>query len=177
MSTDSKKTNKKKSTKKPTVKKIDKQREKFTILTQEYAALEDRQLRLKAEFENYRKRKERETVSLIEYLGEDIIKDLLPILDDFDRMILSTTKTKKGNADSLLEGTKLIQSKLNKLLKSNNIVAFGKPGDILDPELHDALMVKQKKGKKDNEILDVFEKGYRYKDRVIRHAKVVVNGS
>ncbi len=177
MSIDSKKTAKKKSSMKTAAKKPDRQKEKFTVLTQEYAALEDRHLRLKAEFENYRKRKERETAALIEYLGEDIIKDLLPILDDFDRMIHSTKKTKKSSSDSLLVGTKLIQSKLNKLLKSNNITAFGKQGDILDPELHDALMVKKMKGKKENEILEVFEKGYRYKDRVIRHAKVVVNES
>ena len=176
MSTDTKKT-KKKTTKKPPVKKVDKQKEKFKVLTQEYANLEDRHLRLKAEFENYRKRKEKETVSLFEYKGEDIIKQLLPILDDFDRLLKSTKKSKKDNSDSLMEGIKLIQSKLDKLLQKNNVTPFGEPGDILDPELHDALMVKKKKGKKENEILEVFERGYRYKDRVIRHAKVIVNES
>tara|TARA_Y100001949_G_scaffold23493_1_gene16895 strand:- start:1349 stop:1534 length:186 start_codon:yes stop_codon:yes gene_type:complete len=56
-----------------------------------------------------------------------------------------------------------------------DIASFGEVGDLLDSELHDALMVRQEEEKNDNEIIEVFEKGYKYRDRVIRHAKVVVN--
>ena len=65
--------------------------------------------------------------------------------------------------------------KINKQFKELGVVQFTKIGDIVDPELHDALMMRTEEGKEENTVLEVFEKGYRYKDRVIRHAKVVVN--
>ncbi len=67
--------------------------------------------------------------------------------------------------------------KIDKIFTEREISPFCKEGDLLDSDLHDALMVKQEKDRKDNEILEVFEKGYKYRDRVIRHAKVVVNKS
>ena len=69
----------------------------------------------------------------------------------------------------------LIQSKVEKIFSELNVTSFGEAGDSLDSELHDALMVRQEEDKNDNEIIEVFEKGYLYRDRVIRHAKVVVN--
>ena len=71
----------------------------------------------------------------------------------------------------------LIMNKIEKEFKRLNVKAFAKPGDLLDPELHDALMIRDEAGKNENEILEVFENGYLYKDRVIKHAKVVVNQS
>ena len=71
----------------------------------------------------------------------------------------------------------LIQSKVEKIFSELDVSPFGKAGDLLDSELHDALMVRQEEDKNDNEIIEVFEKGYSYRDRVIRHAKVVVNKS
>ena len=79
------------------------------------------------------------------------------------------------NKEKLHEGIKLILNKINKQFDEIDIKAFTNPGEILDTELHDALMTRSEDGKAENEILEVFEKGYRYKDRVIRHAKVVVN--
>ena len=78
---------------------------------------------------------------------------------------------------SLQEGVSMIQTKIDKIFLEREISSFCEEGDILDSDLHDALMVKNEKNKKDNEILEVFEKGYKYRDRVIRHAKVVVNKS
>jgi molecular chaperone GrpE len=86
----------------------------------------------------------------------------------------------KNNDDldqSLKEGMSLIQSKVEKIFSELDVVPFGEAGDLLDSELHDALMVRQEEDKNDNEIIEVFEKGYSYRDRVIRHAKVVVNKS
>ena len=79
------------------------------------------------------------------------------------------------NKEKLHEGIKLILNKINKQFDEIDIKAFTNSGEILDTELHDALMTRSEDGKAEYEILEVFEKGYRYKDRVIRHAKVVVN--
>ena len=73
------------------------------------------------------------------------------------------------------EGIDLIINKINKQFEELGVVQFTEVGDVVDPELHDALMMRNEDGKEENTILEVFEKGYRYKDRVIRHAKVVVN--
>jgi molecular chaperone GrpE len=157
------------------VKKNDIQKNKFEELIADIAALEDRHLRLKAEFDNYRKRKEREIISLLKYNGEEIIVGILPILDDLNRMVDVSKSHKNADRKSIIKGIELIQSKLVKFISKLDVTEFGEPGDILDIDLHNALMVKENKKKKANEILEVFEKGYRYKDRVIRHAKVIVN--
>jgi molecular chaperone GrpE len=160
---------------KSAVKKNDIQKNKFEELIADIAALEDRHLRLKAEFDNYRKRKEREIISLLKYNGEEIIVGILPILDDLNRMVDVSKSHKNADRKSIIKGVELIQSKLVKFISKLDVTEFGEPGDILDIDLHNALMVKENKKKKANEILEVFEKGYRYKDRVIRHAKVIVN--
>ena len=69
----------------------------------------------------------------------------------------------------------MISNNINKRFNELEVETFGKPGDMVDHELHESLMMRSEKGKAENEIIEVFEKGYRYKDRVIRHAKVVVN--
>ena len=92
-------------------------------------------------------------------------------------VLKATDDTNNDSDKSLQEGVSMIQSKIDKIFTEREIVSFCEVGDILDSDLHDALMVKQEKNKKDNEILEVFEKGYKYRNRVIRHAKVVVNKS
>ena len=135
----------------------------------------DRYLRLKAEFDNYRRRKENDTISLLKYDGEAVIKSFLTIIDDLDRLEKASADKGKMNKEKLHEGIELILNKINKQFDEIDIKSFTNPGEVLDPELHDALMTRSEDGKAENEILEVFEKGYRYKDRVIRHAKVVVN--
>ena len=156
--------------------KVDKNKlliEKFTIENKE---LEDKLLRSKAEFENFRKRKEKEIIDMLKYEGKDVINSMISIVDDLDRLYLAIDTSNDSNK-SLQEGISMIQAKIDKIFSEREITSFCKEGDILDSDLHDALMVKQEKNKKDNEILEVFEKGYKYRDRVIRHAKVVVNKS
>jgi molecular chaperone GrpE len=92
-------------------------------------------------------------------------------------MIDASKSHKNTDSQSIIKGIELIQSKLVNFISKLDVTDFAEPGDILDIDLHDALMVKENKKKKANEILEVFEKGYRYKDRVIRHAKVIVNKS
>ena len=135
----------------------------------------DKYLRLKAEFDNYRRRKEKELIDFLKYDGELVIKQFLSVLDDLDRLAKASEKNGSNNNKKIKEGIDLILNKINKRFEELEVVSFTKPGDIVNPELHDALMMRTEDGKDENEILEVFEKGYRYKDRVIRHAKVVVN--
>jgi molecular chaperone GrpE len=145
-------------------------------LTLQLSQVEDKHLRLKAEFDNFRKRKEQEVINLTRYEGSDVIKNLLSIADDLDRMKDAVEHPEhKDSSDSIKKGIDLILQKIYKVFEERGIESFCEAGEILDSDLHDALMVKEEKGKQENEILEVFEKGYRYKDRIIRHAKVVVN--
>jgi molecular chaperone GrpE len=145
-------------------------------LTLQLSQIEDKHLRLKAEFDNFRKRKEQEVINLIRYEGSDVIKNMLSIADDLNRMKDAVEHPEhKDSSDSIKKGIDLILQKIYKVFEERGIESFCEAGEILDSDLHDALMVKEEKGKQENEILEVFEKGYRYKDRIIRHAKVVVN--
>ena len=163
----------KKQTKKPT--KTDaKNKSVINDLEKKIEGLRDKHMRLKAEFENFRKRKNKEISSLLQYDGENFIKDFLPVVDDIGRLINSKNESNK-NKNSFVEGISIIENKLQKLLENKSIESFGNIGDILDPNLHDAMLTQKVEKKKDNQILEVFEKGYRYHDKVIRHAKVVVN--
>ena len=137
--------------------------------------LQDKHIRLKAEFENFRKRKNKEISALLQYDGEGVIRDILPIIDDIERMVESALKTDTDNEKSFIEGINILKSKIYRFLEIKNIEPFGKEGEALDPELHDAMLTQKDDKKEDNTVLSVFEKGYRYHDKVIRHAKVVVN--
>ena len=163
---------KRKKTINPKLKKKDKTAE----IQEQFSVLEDKHLRLKAEFENFRRRKEKEIIRYLEYDGLRLVEKLLPIVDDFDRMLHATGKsTKNINNASIKEGAEMVFKKFIKFLDDTQVKPFGEPGDLLDADLHDAMMTKTDKKKKDGQILEVFEKGYRYKEKVIRHAKVIVN--
>jgi len=144
-------------------------------LANELKSFEDKHIRLKAEFDNFRRRKEKDFLKLLEYDGEDIILSLLSVIDDFERLLDAFGKQKKGDLDSISHGLQMINDKLIKILKEKRVESFGEPGELLDADLHDAMMVQEDPKKEDNEILTIYEKGYRYKDKVLRHAKVIVN--
>ena len=132
-------------------------------------SLEDKQLRLKAEFDNFRKRKESEISALFKYDGKNFIIDFLSILDNINRGIESY---KDENTKKALG---LIKQDFLKKMNDKEIKEFGKVGDIFNPELHEALTTASLEDKKDDEIVEVYELGFKYKDLIIRHAKVVVN--
>ncbi|SVA24798.1 uncharacterized protein METZ01_LOCUS77652 [marine metagenome] len=137
--------------------------------------LQDKQLRLKAEFENFRKRKQREISELFQYDGERVIKEILPLIDDLERMAKAAEDQNDKAEVSLLEGVQMVESKIKKFLGLHEIIPFGEEGESLDSELHDAMLTETNEEMDDNIILDVFEKGYRYRGKVIRHARVIVN--
>ena len=133
----------------------------------------DKNIRLLAEFDNYKRRTQEERNKLFKYAGEELAKEILPILDDLHRTLESDGK---GKARSILEGIELIVTKLDKTLEDQGIVPFDSVGQDFDPELHEALM-SEKSDKGDNVILKEFEKGYKYNDKILRHSKVVVSKS
>ena len=140
-------------------------------LNAELGKLNDKHLRLKAEFENFRRRKSDEISNILRFDGENIISEFLPILDDIERMISSTD----GDKDSLIEGMSLVQNKINKFFENLDIKPFGDINEKMNPEIHDAMLTQTVDNLDEDIIISVFEKGYTYRDKVIRHAKVIVN--
>ena len=133
--------------------------------------LKDKHLRLKAEFENFRRRKSDEISRLLQFEGEIVIKGFLPILDDLERMV----ESKNSSEESLLAGIELVKNKIRKFFEDLNVESFGQKGEMMDPVIHEAMLTQEDKDAENDAILEVFEKGYTYRDKVIRHAKVIVN--
>lgn len=147
--------------------------EKLSELEGQVAKERKEYLFLMAEFDNFRKRTLKEKSEIIKNAGENVLKGLLPIMDDFERGI----KASEGAEDSssIIEGMVLIYNKLKKYLSQNGVKEFDPSDDNFDTEKHEAISVvpvpdESKKGK----ILDTVEKGYMINDKVLRHAKVVV---
>lgn len=141
--------------------------------TEELEKKSDKNVRLLAEFDNYKRRTQDERSKLFKYAGEELAKAILPILDDLHRTMESDGK---GKARTILEGIELIVAKLDKTLEDQGIVPFDSVGQDFNAELHEALM-SEESDKGENVILREFEKGYKYNDKILRHAKVVVSKS
>lgn len=140
---------------------------------QEAAEAKDKHVRLMAEFDNFRKRTRRETESFREYSSEEMMTALLPVIDDFGRTMAAMDNT--DNLASLKEGVSLVNGKLWNILEKKGLKVLeplGEPWSIDYHEVIHSLPVEEeeKKGK----VLDVVEKGYQLKEKVIRYAKVVV---
>lgn len=128
---------------------------------------------LAAEFDNYRKRTLKEKAEIIKNGGENVLKGLLPIVDDFERGLKAAESD--SDAKSVLEGMTLIYNKLIKFMESMGVKAMNTTGERFDPELHEAIAQvpapsEEMKGK----VLDTVQKGYMINDKVLRHAKVAV---
>ena len=146
--------------------------ERIVELEKENADLKDQLLRRAADFDNYRKRMMQEKQDAFDYGNANLLKDLLDSLDNFDRTLDAAKDAK--DAKSIADGIKMINKSLVSMLENKyNLVAFGKEGDAFDPDLHEAIGMQEGKVKKE-ELAAVYLKGYKLKDRVIRHAKVMV---
>lgn len=134
------------------------------------AELQDKYTRLAAEYDNFRKRSQKEKEGVYGEAIEDAVKGLLPVIDNLQYA------SKYGNADpeKFAEGVKLILDKLPENLAKLNVKPFGTPGDTFDPNLHNAVMHEENDAYGEGEIIDVLQCGYLYGDRVIRYAMVKV---
>lgn len=125
-----------------------------------------------AENDNWRKRMLQQKEDAVAYANESLLSDLLDSLDNFDRTLDAAKDVKE--AKPIVDGIKLTNKSLVSMLENKyNLVAFGKEGDDFDPELHEAIGMQEGDVKKE-QLLQVYLKGYKLKDRVIRHAKVMV---
>ena len=150
---------------------LKKYKDKIKELDTQLKKNEDKNIRLLAEFDNYKKRKNLEIDNLLKYEGYDFFKNLLSVLDDIDRTLkIEDVKNRK----SIFDGITMIKNKILSFLDTHNIISFESINKKFDPDLHEALMVK-KSSKKSDVIIEEFEKGYKYKDKVLRHAKVIVS--
>lgn len=133
----------------------------------------DKYIRLSAEFDNFRKRTQREKMDLIRYGSEDAMKGILPLVDDFNRAIKSSENT--SDIEALKQGLKLIQVKFAEFLKSNGVHEIEAFGMDLDTDMHEAITkIPAPDEKLKGKIVDVVEKGYKLNDKVIRFSKVVI---
>lgn len=146
--------------------------EKIERLEKERDELKDKYLRKAAEFENYKRRTEQEFTALSKYANEQLISDLLPIIDDFERSL--TISKDRREFGPFYKGIELIYQKFIGLLNAKGVQPIDSEGKQFNVDLHDALMQVPKEDVEPNTIIEEVEKGYLYKDKVIRHAKVVV---
>ena len=167
--------NKKKTAKRDSVKSlretIEKLETQIVDQTKEIERKSDKNVRLLAEFDNYKRRTQEERSTIFKYAGQELAKSILPILDDLHRTLESDGK---GKARIILEGIELIVAKLDRTLGDHGIEPFDSVGQEFNADLHEALMSEESE-KGENVILREFEKGYKYGDKILRHAKVVVS--
>ena len=147
--------------------------EKIAALEKENADLKDQLLRRAADFDNYRKRMMKEKQDTYDYANAGLLGDLLDSLDNFDRTIDAAKDAK--DAKSIADGIKMINKNLVKMLEDKyGLTGYGKEGDEFNPDEHEAIgRMEDEKAKKET-LAQVYLKGYKLKDKVIRHAKVMV---
>ncbi|MBM3252053.1 MAG: nucleotide exchange factor GrpE [Candidatus Omnitrophica bacterium] len=134
----------------------------------------ERILRLQAEFDNAKKRMQKEQSEFVKYANEEIILELLGILDDLERS-LEAAQTKHEDQAAFLKGIEMILAHLYEMLKKNKVKAVESQGKLFDPHLHEALMQEETDKFQDGTIIEEFQKGYMLEDRVIRTSKVKVS--
>jgi molecular chaperone GrpE len=140
---------------------------------EKYAELNDKFLRLYSEFDNYRKRTNKEKLELISTASSGVIKDLVTVLDDFERAITNNETVEDTSA--LKEGFNLIHNKLKGILETKGLKPMISEGEVFDSELHEAIAnIPAPSDDLKGKIVDDVEKGYYIHDKVIRYAKVVV---
>ncbi|MEN8190395.1 MAG: nucleotide exchange factor GrpE [Thermodesulfobacteriota bacterium] len=142
----------------------------------EVAETKDKMMRLAAEFENYKKRMERERANAIKYAGEPILREFLPVIDNLERAIDHIEGADpQQSLDSLVEGVELTLKGLLTSLEKLEVAPIDSIGKPFDPTLHDALTMEASDEIENNHVVSEFEKGYHYKDRLLRVAKVIVS--
>jgi len=141
------------------------------------AQFKDQLLRKAAEFENYKKRMENDYAERIRFANEDLLVELLPVVDDFERSLkMNKNRNPSEQDDVLTRGIELIYQKLIKTLGALGMHHYEVVGKPFDPYFHDALLQMPKKDVPPHTVIEEVEKGYMLHGKVMRHAKVIVSG-
>ena len=149
--------------------KLEQKESKEMVPKEDYDALDDHFKRILAEFENFKKRSKKERESLYNSILSDVVESILPILDNLENAAKAETKD-----ESYKQGIELVLKQFNDVLKSKGIEEIEAEGETFDPELHEAVRSVQDETKGEKEIVEVYRKGYKIGNKVIRHAMVSV---
>lgn len=146
--------------------------EELERIKEEKAEVYDRMLRIQAEFENFKRRSEKEKLTERKYKSQDLANELLPALDNFERA-LQAEETE--DAASILKGVEMVYKQIKEAFKSQKIEEIETVGKPFDPNVHHAVMQEETEGVDSNIVVEELQKGYILNDRVIRAAMVKVN--
>ena len=146
--------------------------EHIAELEKRIAELEDKNLRMMAEFDNYRRRTNREKLDLMATAGERIFTEMLPLVDDFERAVAAMDKT--DDIEAVREGIRLIQQKFIGFLDKQNVHAIETDGVDFNTDEHEAITTFAAGEEQRGKVIDCTQRGYKLGDKVIRFAKVVV---
>ena len=142
----------------------------LTAVLQEKQALQDRLLRTAAEFDNYRKRIDRERRELSEYAAADVLTDLLPIVDDLERAL----QAQGGDANSYRQGVELIHKQMLELLRKRGVKPIDTTGATFDPNFHQAVIHEASPDHREGDVMQELRRGYMLGERLLRPAMVKV---
>jgi molecular chaperone GrpE len=148
--------------------------ESLSALQQERDDLHERLLRTTAEFDNYRKRTERERRTLSEAVSADLIQDLLPVIDDLERALRAAQSGGDETIERFRQGFELIHRQLLDVLRRRGVEPFEAEGQMFDPAWHEAVASVPADGRPDGQIVATLRRGYRLGDRLLRAAQVTV---
>lgn len=147
--------------------------EAMAAIAEELAALHDRYLRLAAEYDNFRKRTERERIEWADRAQAQLVEKLLEPLDDLQRVTHFTGEL--SSVDALLEGVQMVEKKLLRALESAGLEPLESRGQPFDPEIHEALMITPTEvAEEDDTVGEIFQNGYRFRGALLRPARVQV---
>ena len=144
-------------------------------LEDENKLLNDKILRVSAEMQNMMKRNEERVANLLKYEGEDLIKKILPSIDNFERAINMNDANSSEEVKNFINGFKIIYNSLVDVLKNQEVEEIDCLDQPFDPNTMEAVLVEEKEGTEPDIVIDVLQKGYTYKGKVIRHAMVKVS--
>lgn len=156
-------------------KELEEKRKQIENLNQHVGSLQESLLRNQAELQNYKRRKEEESEKVLKYKNEDLIKELLTVVDNFERAISMDDNDLSDEVSKFLAGFKLIYTTTVGILNKFEVKEIAAEGLEFDPEYHHAVLTDHDETKPAGVILEVMQKGYTYKDRVVRPAMVKVN--
>jgi molecular chaperone GrpE len=148
--------------------------EELHSLTEDNASLEEKVKIAQAELINYRKRKDEETESMLKYANQSLILELLPIVDNFERA-LKDEESLSEEVKKYFTGFKMMYTNLLETLKKFGVEEINRVGQVFDPKLEQALLTDSNPELEDEVVIEVLQKGYMLKDRVIRPASVKIN--